>query len=408
MKIEALKNITFEKSQSSLKEKTQLPSRSVGYSLYNSTCPIGANYYSPSFGLNNPQAALERAKGLKALYAKQGVKYLLPDEVFSNKKIFEMVETAGQKFSELLSQNKLSKRALNKELKTIIPVSDKIEIRDMKDLRKDLEREGYRSEDIECVTQNVGLTMFGPKKTLIYVAMNDFENRFQEVDAKVTFMHELKHALSEKCNNINNNLNYKGTLLEQDTVIDEKSFYSTMFMNFERKFGRELSGKPVNLDKETLYKKTGCRSANTLQKRFEKAINEEIKNKIDSSKTGIYAVDSLIDYGFVSEKTLNKLAPDGVLTDEVLQKICKNNPKELKRLKSIVKAHSLSDNAFSSKYFWETMAQKARDEKEAYKTESVFRELTGNLNQPLDFELTSLMYGEMEKFFKQKAKNATH
>ena len=48
----------------------------------------------------------------------------------------------------------------------------------------------------------------------------------------------------------------------------------------------------------------------------------------------------------------------------------------------------------------------AKDEKEAYRTEAVTREYYGDKTKPVDWELQSLVYGEMEKLFKQKAKSA--
>ena len=40
-----------------------------------------------SFGLHNPQAALERAKTLQSEYAKRGITYLLPCDVWSTKRL---------------------------------------------------------------------------------------------------------------------------------------------------------------------------------------------------------------------------------------------------------------------------------------------------------------------------------
>ena len=408
MKVESVNSVRVENTHPCVKKQGHAESKSVVHSLYNSTCPIGANYYSPSFGLNNPQAALERAKGLKALYAQKGINYLLPDEVLTNKKIFQMVERAGRAFDGLLWQNALSKETLNEELKSIIPVADKVFVRDMKDLRKDLETAGCSKKDIECYTNCSGLSIAKPNSVEIYVPLDGFESQYDKTSAKATFMHELKHALTSKCTNINNHAFFVDKDLNQKSLKDEKKHYSQIFMNFERNFNPMVAGEPVTLDIYTVLDEFGYKDKEELYEMFDKAMNAIIKEKIETSKNGANAIDKIVKFGYATRDEIAQLAPDGVLTDEVLQKISKNNSIFFRPLKAIVKASAFSDDAFSSKYFWETMAQKAKDEKEAYKSKIAFRELACDYDQPLDFELPSLIYAEMEKFFRQKAKNATH
>ena len=51
------------------------------------------------------------------------------------------------------------------------------------------------------------------------------------------------------------------------------------------------------------------------------------------------------------------------------------------------------------------MQHSAKDEKEAYVTNDVYREINRN-NKPVISELTPLVYAEMEKYFKSRAEEA--
>ena len=139
---------------------------------------------------------------------------------------------------------------------------------------------------------------------------------------------------------------------------------------------------------------------------MEKEISNLIKKEIEDSQKGQLAMEKLVEYGYVDEKTMKNLAPDGILTDEAIEQICKKNPKSSKQIKSIIKQNKLPDDAFTSKTFWTYMQHKAMDEKEAYRTENVLRDYYDDKTVARDWELQSLVYGEMEKFFRGKVKAA--
>ena len=97
MRLECFKNNTVSNNSVNIvKTKSNVNSKEIeginSYSVYKSTCPIGASYYHPSFGLSNPRAALYRAEQLKEKYAQKGLKYLLPNEIMDNKKIFSIID----------------------------------------------------------------------------------------------------------------------------------------------------------------------------------------------------------------------------------------------------------------------------------------------------------------------------
>ena len=81
MQVKGNYNITtdFSKINSKISNNKELEPQKYSHSVYNSTCPIGANYYNPSFGLANPVSIMMRANDLKSQYAQKGLNYLLPN-----------------------------------------------------------------------------------------------------------------------------------------------------------------------------------------------------------------------------------------------------------------------------------------------------------------------------------------
>ena len=150
----------------------------VSYSLYNSTCPLGANYYNPSFGKLSPQTALKRITDLKTKYAQYGMEYIAPKDTWSNKKIFNVLENIGKKYDELASKNQLSKDTLKCVLATILPITiaDKIEVKDFKDLAHDLIFEGYEPDDVKNILATYGgMANNQIDKSTIYLPMTRIE-----------------------------------------------------------------------------------------------------------------------------------------------------------------------------------------------------------------------------------------
>ena len=184
-------------------------------------------------------------------------------------------------------------------------------------------------------------------------------------------------------------------------------------MNFERIFQTMPNGEHVKLDKQSLINF----STNTitdglydneeqLLKDMDKEIKRLVQEKINETKTGQYAIPKLLAYNLITENELIQYAPNMQLTDEAINKICQKRPQNAKLIKNLVKKTELPDDAFSTKAFWHFMQHRAMDERQAYTTDKALRTLYGTEKEPVDYELQSLMYGEMEKFFRMKAKEA--
>lgn len=389
----------------------------VSHSIYNSTCPIGANYFVPSFGLNNPQAALERSKILKQKYAEKGLNFLLSNEVWSDKRIFKTLDRVGKSFDELVKKNDLTAKTIGVALAAILPaeISKKIQVKDFPDLKNDLLRQGYDPDTVyNIMTTYTGMTSTGRDGSIIYLPVErDKKTEEGRADLKGTFQHELKHALTNNCKNIYANDNFNAKPVPESTLLDEKTFYNDIFMQFEQIFQTVPNGEHVKLNKQSLINfstntKTDEMYDNEEQilKDMDKEVSRLIQEKINETKSGQYAIPKLLAYNLVSENDLIKYAPDFQITDEVVNKLCQAKPQNAKLIKNLVKKSQLPDDAFSTKAFWHFMQHRAMDERQAYTTDKALRPLYGTEKEPVDYELQSLMYGEMEKFFRMKAKEA--
>lgn len=420
MKILRITNLKSENYQNNLhktKNDYKPMQNTVSHSVYNSTCPLGANYFSPSFGLKNPESALARAQMLKEKYAQKGVPYLLPGEKWSDKRIFKTLDRVGQKFDELAEKKELSAVALAGVLATILPqnVSDKIKVKDFPELVKDLARQGYSKEEILSIYQNYGgLTTSSKDYSTIYLPIErDKGTKEGVLNLKSTFQHELKHALTNNCSNVFVNDFYKQITLEPKTCINETKFYNDIFMELERSFETLADGGHVKLDKNHLVNfatnlKTGKMydSEEELINDIDNTLKNIIQNKINELKKGSYALTKLLDYGYVNEATIAKIAPDLTLNEERIEQICKTRPSEAKLIRNIIKQYMLPDDAFTSKTFYQFMQHRAMDERQAYTTDKELRPLFGTKKEPVDYELRSMLYGEMEKYFRNKVKEA--
>lgn len=401
-------------------QKAKQPSKinsNISYSVYNSTCPIGANYFVPSFGLNNPQAALERSKVLQQKYAQKGLNFLLSNEVWSDKRIFKTLDRVGKSFDELVKKNDLTAKAIGVALAAILPaeISKKIQVKDFPELKKDLLRQGYDPDTVyNIMTTYTGMTATDNNGSIIYLPVErDKVSEQGRADLKGTFQHELKHALTNNCKNIYVNDTFNAKPVPESTLLDEKTFYNDIFMNFEQIFQTLPNGEHVKLNKQSLINFSTNTNTDEMYdneeqilKDMDKEINKLIQDKINETKSGQYAIPKLLAYNLVSENDLIKYAPNFQLTDEVVNKLCQAKPQNAKLIKNLVKKSQLPDDAFSTKAFWHFMQHRAMDERQAYTTDKALRPLYGTEKEPVDYELQSLMYGEMEKFFRMKAKEA--
>lgn len=334
------------------------PAKNCGYSLYNCTCPVGLNYYTNnvSFGGIN----LNEATKLKEKFAQKGLKYLLPNETWNNNKIFSTIKSVTDKFGSLSKNKNLNCDGITKILSAVLPaaVLSNIAIKDFKDLEKDLRKQGLDEDDIEDYMECEALTDTDvkSKKTNIYLNFDKGNKSHEnEIYLKSAFAHELKHALTAQCTN-----NCVEDIYNLSKYNDEKleDKVNKFFIDYSRMFQCKDSLENIDLTPENM----AINTYGGIGLKFKSL--EDLRQGIDKSMT------ALIN----QTKFLN----------------AKDYPKDF----------------FETKTFWNMMKHYAQDEKEAYQTDNIYREINGDTSTPVTTEIRSLLYAEMENYFDKKAKNA--
>lgn len=314
------------------------------------------NYkHNPTFGLNNPQAALYRAQNLKSIYAKSDLKYLLPNEVWSNKRIFTTIDTIGKKIDKFIYTKDFTVDNFRRVIFKSLPqkVSKDIDVRDFNDYKRFLNTSGYDKKTIKLYTEDVAGVcrhFINDKKAIIYVNIDKAkESKFDAINLKATFEHELKHALTSRCTNIKESafLGLMPYRTQNSHAVTEAGY---IFRDFEDIFRIKDVDGYTELTKENM-----------------------LKNLVNTKTNEKYS----------DIKQLHNAMADAM--SDLL-----NENEEFS---------SINYN-FDRGALWQTLSRKAMDEKEAYRTEKCFRELSADKNKPIVAELQSLVYAEMEKFFK--------
>lgn len=380
----------------------------------NSSLPIMSGiYYNPSFGLNNPQAALYRAKNIQKLYAKKDVPYLLPDKVWDNKKIFEHLAKAGKCFDTLKDQKNLCAQTLTAALSLILPkeIAQRIRIKEMQELEDDLRAEGCTKEEIreymncEAITDSA----FGGDSTIYLNFKDGKKSRTNSLYLKSAFKHELKHALTAQCTNIAASDVYNDKI--KNNI--QGSYQNNAFFEFENRFGVAESLANSKINKKNMFENiqdftTGeylhCKDSKELYKHFDKASDEIVKDTKEKIATDIIC-QNLYRNWLADGRLLQKLQRDGKLVEGAEEKIIMHNPKRANMIRNVFAEGRRRAETFDNQDFWRRMQHSAKDEKEAYVTNDVYREINRN-NKPVISELTPLVYAEMEKYFKSRAEEA--
>jgi len=336
---------------------------SISKSIYNSSCPVGVNYYNPSFGLKNPKAAMLRAENLKDKYAVYGLKFLLPNETLDNKKIFGIIHNVSNEWDKLSQKNEISEKSLNNLLTKVLPqnLRDKIDIKDISYLKADLIKEGYSPIQAEMALRNVkGMASHNDVATTIYMAFNK-----NDLDSKVTFEHELKHALTARASNRGTSDIYNKRLArdlaqteqEYNKLNNELNNHNNVFSEVYRTFTvKPCMAYPMEMT------------------------SENIAGKIVNTRTGKNDYQNL---------------------EEVAQDISKEFTHVIDKYKKTYEGNLL-DNAYDNKSFWNMMKHSMQDEKEAYKTDFEFRRF--DKNTPADIEVRSKIFEEIEKYCNKMVK----
>lgn len=309
---------------------------------------LNSSYSNISFGLHNPKAALERAEKLKELYAKKGIKYLLPSEVWSDKKITEKLHEVNKYLKYFIETGTMCEETVQYVVNKILPkeAKDSIVIKDLSKVRESMQKRGYAKNVIDNVVKTSGGLTIPPfgihNKTEVFVKFADAKGTKEEKELLTgTTLHELQHALKRQFQNI-----FASNSFKQNSINEADKIPINFFHDFEQKFYPYFAytSKPPCLSDEQFYKELHVSSRNELYEKFAKFLDDvELKN---STSVNQYQYD----------KTQGK---------------------------------------YTKKYFFEALKNHANDEKNSFEIEKKSKE-PENCTY---FDFFPKLYSEMARFF---------
>lgn len=285
----------------------------------------------------------EQEKKIQEEYKENGFNYLLPNELWSNHKIFHYISLFGKEIEKLENQNRLNKKNLQKAIHSTIPDSqNKIAVRTMDDLLELLKQKHPDPDEINFIKNNFNGMQSPTGNGGSSIGMNfdsvNSDNLIESTNFKILAQHETTHALKTIFQN------------ECNANLANGSAYGTIhFMKLENHFLGQLRQplRQIDSPKEELLKSLGVSSTKELHENFESQFSEVIK--------------------------------DALSKDESLNSEC---------LTTIIKFFK----------------DRAEDEKCAYKSDIGFRKMFDDSSKPTTAELKEVLYEELEKFFAQKLK----
>lgn len=306
-------------------------------------------YFHPSFGQKSPVKCLKRALKLKMLYGKENIPYLLPCQIWKDRKIAKSVEKFSQTFSDLIKSKNLNKESLQKAVDEILPqhAKGKIIIQDFDDVGKFLEDAGYPEEVIANYIMNyTSLNKSSAEGNVLYLNFKKASHNVVEmIDFKVDTEHELTHAMRHHLQNINNSFFYKDKTSPHFSL----GSFNEVFCQFEDLFeGKAIPLKKTRLTQEKMLKYYGFESKEELNRAFETNLN------------------------IVFKESFNNDNYNTAFTKETLKEL------------------------------FGFLKYRAIDEGKAYQSNKNYRLFNNDLNTPTKSELRPLLYEEMGKFFKEK------
>lgn len=303
-------------------------------------------YFHPSF---TAKFNIEIEKTTKEIYNRVGLPYLLPHEIWSDNKILNTMKWLGKKLDKLEKSNALNKKTLQDTINKILPkrFKDRIIIKDLVDLEKDLKNQGYSKDEIKLRLECNATIGIEPNETILYFNFAKATvNKKESVDLKSYIEHEMDHALKFRTQNTLFTDIYKNNYGE---FPDQNKIFNIIFSQFESNYIQtKLSSESTKLKQENMLEAFKFKSVEDLHNSFETVFNKLIEEAKSSKKFNI---------GFDLERW---------------------------------------------KQFFVYLKHSANSEKEAYQSTIRYRELNGNLNTPTKAELIPLLYAEMEKFFAEK------
>lgn len=320
--------------------------------LNQSTLPnLAPTYFHPSFSANPNKMGLNLSELVKQkFYAKKGIRYLLPQDVWSDKKIFDTIDLLNEDINMLLESKMLNKESLQGTVNKFIPeAKGKIIIKDWQDFENDLIYSNVPENRRNIYLSYKAFTAARKKDVKVYF---DFKNALtckeESIAIKCDIKHELTHCLTSRFQNtktLDSFKNNKKNNSEQDKIVNE------IFCLFEKQYNPGLTVNQMETTQENMLKQLGFSSLRDLHKNFEKIINFFIEDK----------------------KMMGEL--------------------------------DLELDRKSKKQFFNIMKHNAEDEKKAYQSTKVLREIFDDSKTPTNAELLPMLYDEMAKFFTKKAHN---
>lgn len=313
-------------------------------------CP---SYFHPSFGIKNPKSALCRAQKLKEFFNNKGYPYLLPHEIWSDKKISAAIKSFGKILDKLAEEGKIGKETLQEAIDDLIPehIKGKIKVKTYSELKKDLENENYSEQQIQKYMTNKAATFYSKDSDIIFLNFEKLDgSKAALIDFKADAQHELTHALKGRLKNTRTIDLYNN---EEGKCDKHQKIFNFLFSSFENNYHIAPEYKPVKLTKENMLDWQGFDSIEELHKNFETVLD----NRIETA-----GITGEFDLGLDTK---------------------------------------------SWKQFYSFMKHRAQGEKQAYQSEIRYRELNGDKNIPTDAELRPILYEEMEKFFAKKERQFT-
>ena len=304
--------------------------------------------------LKQDTAALTRKKfnsqseKLKAYYESKGYPYLLPHQEWSDKKILDTVDLLGNDLNELIKSKTLNKQTLQEAIKKLAPeTKGKILIKDFGDLEKYLRASGESESMIEHYMTNCGaMTHSRTDKTMIFLKFENADNgEWPRIVFKGSVKREVKHALSATLQNTYNMNLYKNDVYK---CTKKDPIFNQIFNLFQGKYYKGPDWTKKEITGNAMARWLGFSSTESLHKDFEKTFNNLTT---EAKSVGV------LDFG---------------------------------------------DDKKGWKQLYKYSKDFAKNEKEAYQSNTACREYFGDLKTPTAAELKPLIYEEMEKFFAQK------
>lgn len=329
--------------------------------LYRNTIALGNKAVSkPAINSNvsfGSAAKLKNLNEVKEKYLVEGINYLFPNEIWTDSKIEKTISGLDKNIKKLIKNNKLTKNAINDEINKLLPKNKQnmVEVFDLEDLRTNLVNSGYSKEDANAITEICdGIQMPAGEKSQIFIPLSKYQanknDKFTQLVLRMSLAHELTHSFQAKLQNHENDDNYHYRRLGL-----QRRYTINFFENFEEKFYPKFEGQDVyerdkNPSEDHFYKYINVKNEKELFKDFDEAMEELLKTK----------------YQYYSRER------------------------------------------YSSKQFFDFCKHKAHNERMAYRTSNIMKELHYGENETcfINYDYRSKLYEKMEKYFAQKAKTA--